>query len=538
MRMIVVIENIFIFSRRRFSMQKKVSYKILSLAVVFSMGFILQNLLAVQTADINLENGVKIAEELAKNMARELEELSRKRERELRSIENDIKELDRSFNQGEINQLSYQNQRNDLIEKKNRQNTSYDNAEKIVNKTFNGGIDLGLKFMHNKLDEQKDKQKLKEIAVEQEFKNRGNLAIARDNMKQIIEAFKDPENLKLYLKYGLLFVGGTVGLYYGGKFAYKYFESQLGLPTLVRESSRAGFSFWDMFDFFSDNEDKETPEDRLNNIILDPKLEKRIRQLAITTKSAKEKELPYQHTMLYGKPGTGKTMFARILASYSGMDYAIMSGADFAQFDEGKDIEELHKLFDWAESTEGGLLVFIDEAEAFLRKRSLSDVRTIRLLDAFLSRTGTSSNKIMFVFATNHPEMMDPAVLSRISEQVHFPLPGPTEREAILKLYLHKYIDEDRRMIKKAGQQMEAQLFIEKSINDDYIKSVAQTMKGIAGREIEQMVQKMRQIVYLTDDLTLTKELFDDIVFEALARQKARKQFQDGIGILYTAHEE
>ena len=48
--------------------------------------------------------------------------------------------------------------------------------------------------------------------------------------------------------------------------------------------------------------------------------------------------------------GTGKTMFAKKLASHSGLDYAIMTGGDFAQL--GRDaVTELHKVFDWSENS-------------------------------------------------------------------------------------------------------------------------------------------------------------------------------------------
>ena len=55
-------------------------------------------------------------------------------------------------------------------------------------------------------------------------------------------------------------------------------------------------------------------------------------------------------------------MFAKNLALNSGMDYAIMTGADVSPL--GKEsVTELHKLFDWSSSSSKSLVLFIDEAD-------------------------------------------------------------------------------------------------------------------------------------------------------------------------------
>lgn len=66
-----------------------------------------------------------------------------------------------------------------------------------------------------------------------------------------------------------------------------------------------------------------------------------------------------------------------------------MSGGDVAPL--GKDgVTAIHKVFDWAHASRKGLVLFLDEADAFLRKRSAEkmseEMRTA--LNAFLYRTG------------------------------------------------------------------------------------------------------------------------------------------------------
>ena len=58
-------------------------------------------------------------------------------------------------------------------------------------------------------------------------------------------------------------------------------------------------------------------------------------------------------------------MAAKRLARTSGMDYAILSGGDIAPLG-GNAVTQLHDTFDWAERSRRGLLLLIDEADAFL----------------------------------------------------------------------------------------------------------------------------------------------------------------------------
>lgn len=133
-------------------------------------------------------------------------------------------------------------------------------------------------------------------------------------------------------------------------------------------------------------------------------------------------------------------MAAKRLARTSGLDYAIMSGGDVAPLG-GKAVTQLHELFNWAERSPRGLLLFIDEADAFLGKRGEGMSEGLRgALNALLFRTGDQSRDFAVVLATNRPGDLDAAVLDRMDEALEFPLPGERERLDILRLYLDKYI--------------------------------------------------------------------------------------------------
>ena len=149
-----------------------------------------------------------------------------------------------------------------------------------------------------------------------------------------------------------------------------YVANLLGKPTLVRETSRMTPLKLMVEPIKSISRAfRSTAGDSLNRVILNEELEVRLRQIAISTKYTKINDAHFRHVLLHGPPGTGKTMFAKQLAMYSGLDYAILTGGDVAPL--GRDaVTEIHKLFDWARYSRKGLLLFIDEADAFLRKRA------------------------------------------------------------------------------------------------------------------------------------------------------------------------
>ena len=87
------------------------------------------------------------------------------------------------------------------------------------------------------------------------------------------------------------------------------------------------------------------------------------------------------------------------------------------------------------------MILFIDEADAFLRNRNEAEMSEYmrHTINSFLYRTGSPSDKIIVVMATNCPDQLDEAVHDRIDEIVGFKLPSQKERQIMLYHYLVKY---------------------------------------------------------------------------------------------------
>ena len=107
----------------------------------------------------------------------------------------------------------------------------------------------------------------------------------------------------------------------------------------------------------------------------------------------------------------GRLLLQR-LAKASGFECTLMSGGDVGPL--GADgVTALHTLFRWARTSETGVLVFIDEAEAFLASRSRAKLteHMRNALNAFLYQTGSPTTSFVLVLATNRAEDLDEAVL-------------------------------------------------------------------------------------------------------------------------------
>jgi ATPase family AAA domain-containing protein 3A/B len=328
-----------------------------------------------------------------------------------------------------------------------------------------------------------------------------------------------------------------VALYYLFKEAFKlvrqYVQSRIGRPSLVRETSYT-YSFLPhaVLNYLSPPEDltasRAKLESQFENIILSAEDKQRVLNLALATRNTKQSGAPYRHVLLHGSPGTGKTLIARRLAACSGMDYAVMSGGDVAPLGEDA-VNQLHGLFKWAARSRKGLLVFIDEAEAFLAARGgggsksgavgsgsgdneTSDVHIRNALNALLYQTGTPSHNFMLVLATNRPQDLDVAVLDRVDVSIPITPPAEAQRLDLIRYYIHEHVVS----VAEASQRSKslwARLLLHRQqvrrvdaacLSEETLRRIASDTEGFSGREIAKMFIAAQYAMFLAENSTLT----------------------------------
>ncbi|KAL3844825.1 hypothetical protein ACJIZ3_002228 [Penstemon smallii] len=340
----------------------------------------------------------------------------------------------------------------------------------------------------------------------------------------------------------LMTVGGVTalaaGVYTtreGARVTWGYVNRILGQPSLIRESSMSKFPWSGVGSRaanqalkFSTAAGAAVPaqsKSALQDVVLHPSLQKRIEQLARATSNTKIHKAPFRNMLFYGPPGTGKTMVAREIARKSGLDYAMMTGGDVAPLG-AQAVTKIHEIFDWAKKSKKGLLLFIDEADAFLCERNSTHMSEAQrsALNALLFRTGDQSRDVVLVLATNRPGDLDSAVTDRIDEVIEFPLPREDERFKLLKLYMTKYLCGEGGSESKWGHlfKKKSQKITIKDISDDVIREAAQKTEGFSGREIAKLMASVQAAVYGRPDCVLDSDLFREIVEYKVAEHHQR----------------
>eukprot|EP00933_Yihiella_yeosuensis_P030769 TRINITY_DN24349_c0_g1_i2.p1 TRINITY_DN24349_c0_g1~~TRINITY_DN24349_c0_g1_i2.p1 ORF type:complete len:572 (-),score=125.10 TRINITY_DN24349_c0_g1_i2:169-1884(-) len=281
-------------------------------------------------------------------------------------------------------------------------------------------------------------------------------------------------------------------------------ERHLGRPPLVRETSR--WTWRPSLSLLPWN--RKSQSSLFDNIVLEEELAGRLKWTTNALLSAQENGTPFRHLLLHGPPGTGKTLFARTLARQSGLDYAVMSGGDLGPLGrEGP--HELHKLFDWAKNSKRGLVLFVDEADAFLRTGRSADASMSEdarnALSVFLHHTGTESARIAVILATNIPSALDRAVLDRMDESFEFPKPAYDQRVAMLNLFVERYLH-------AAGKNNRAVIQVDPEINEKFLAEVAKRTEGLSGRQLAKLVLAFQSAVFGSGSQKLTLGLAETVL--------------------------
>ena len=180
--------------------------------------------------------------------------------------------------------------------------------------------------------------------------------------------------------------------------------------------------------------------------------------------------------LLIGRPGTGKTHMVKALSNEYNADMFMINGPQLVEKFIGEGAKKVKRLYEQARASDRPAIVFIDEIDAIAKKR-LDDRRhggeeVERTMSQLLSELdgldSDKDNSVISIFATNTPDIMDPALLNRTSA-IEVPVPDADAKKEILQVHTRKIELDD-------GVDLDA---VAAELDDDF-----------TGRDIQQVVRQ------------------------------------------------
>lgn len=142
--------------------------------------------------------------------------------------------------------------------------------------------------------------------------------------------------------------------------------------------------------------------------------------------------------LMYGAPGTGKTMFAEAIANAMNLPLFIVTPADIFKSYVGESEQAVKQIFQEIDACPDGAILFVDECESIFSRRTqdTKDYKaavTTELLQR-INGFGVDGSKRIMIAATNRPDVIDPAYLryKRFSHLIHVTPPDPEAKRAII----------------------------------------------------------------------------------------------------------
>ena len=227
--------------------------------------------------------------------------------------------------------------------------------------------------------------------------------------------------------------------------------------------------------------------------------------------------------LLYGQPGTGKTLLARAVAGEAGVPFFSISGSDFVEMFVGVGASRVRDLFEQAKEN-APAIVFIDEIDAVGRHRGAGmggghDEREQTLnqllveMDGFDVRGG-----VILIAATNRPDVLDPALLrpGRFDRQIAVDTPDLRGRFRILQVHAD-------------GKPVAPDVDLE---------GVARRTPGFTGADLANVLNEAALLTARQNARQITNEHLDEAIDRVVAGPQKRSRLMSEREKLITAYHE
>ncbi|THU57521.1 hypothetical protein C4D60_Mb03t04400 [Musa balbisiana] len=215
---------------------------------------------------------------------------------------------------------------------------------------------------------------------------------------------------------------------------------------------------------------------------------------------------PPKGVLLYGPPGTGKTLMARACAAQTKATFLKLAGPQLVQKYIGEGAKLVRAAFQLAKE-KSPCIIFIDEIDAIGTKRFDSEVSGDRevqrtMLELVNQLDGFSSDEhIKVIAATNHADILDPALMrsGRLDRKIEFPHPTEDARAQILQIHSRK-------------------MNVHPDVN---FEELARLTDGYNGAQLKAVCVEAGMLALHQDATEVTHEDFNEGIIQVQAKKKA-----------------
>lgn len=141
-----------------------------------------------------------------------------------------------------------------------------------------------------------------------------------------------------------------------------------------------------------------------------------------------------------GPSGLGKTMTAKAIAHALSRPLLILNLSNLVSPRIGETAQNLKQIFDKASRDKA--ILFLDEFDHIGKARSLEDKEVgemRRLVNSLIQLIDYFPNKAILIAATNHPEVVDTAILRRFQVHISFHMPAKEQLDGYYEQLLEKF---------------------------------------------------------------------------------------------------
>ncbi|HET9633826.1 MAG TPA: ATP-dependent zinc metalloprotease FtsH, partial [Terrabacter sp.] len=227
--------------------------------------------------------------------------------------------------------------------------------------------------------------------------------------------------------------------------------------------------------------------------------------------------------LLYGQPGTGKTLLARAVAGEAGVPFYSISGSDFVEMFVGVGASRVRDLFEQAKAN-APAIVFVDEIDAVGRHRGAGmggghDEREQTLNQLLVEMDGFDvKTNVILIAATNRPDILDPALLrpGRFDRQIAVDAPDMIGRHRILEVHAQ-------------GKPMAA---------DVDLLAVARRTPGFTGADLANVLNEAALLTARSDKKVIDNPALDEAIDRVIAGPQKRTRIMSAKERKITAYHE